>query len=191
MKKFFSSIHLSVCVIIFVLIIIDIICIFEYDFSTNKGNEVFKLVFQGSISGMVTLGGLLFTYFRQEQVNRCPCIIFQQEGNASARQPYRNIEKSNCIDCCDNNTEYARKIKIHIYNTKEAWAINCVIINTQIGAVKGSEYLCKYMILHDCGNNDSTKIKIKFQDVYGKRYAQTIICNRCNTEYIFTSSLPK
>lgn len=178
-------------VIILFLIIICVICTYNYDFSTQQGNGMYKLIFEGSISGVVTLGGLLFTFLRQEEISRCPCLIFEQSGICKAREVYINVKKGDCIDCCTSKTEYIRKVTIKIHNIKNTWAVNTTVGGQQQGSIKGSGVIERTLILPSKDNeNVSGEIKITFQDVFGKKYSQVIEYMQNGTSYLFVSKQP-
>lgn len=186
--KNLTKIELTVTLILTFIVIIDIICICLYDFKNDQGNIIFKLIFQGSISGIITLGGLLFTSFKQEQEKRIPFLIILQNGKANARHMYSDFEED-CIDCCDPDTEYVRKVNVKIQNTKSNWAINCSICNTPIGSLDGINPINIVLLLPD--NCESKKIfTITYQDSFGKKYSQKIIIQKGSSEcdYVFVSS---
>lgn len=178
-------------VIVLFLIIICIICTYNYDFSTQQGNEIYKLIFEGSISGIVTLGGLLFTFFRQEEISRCPCLVFEQSGICKAREVYSDVEKRDCIDCCTSKTEYVRKVTIKIHNIKNTWAINTTIGGLQQGSIKGLGMIERTVILPSKDNGKASgEIKATFQDSFGKEYRQVIAYMQNGTSYTFVSNQP-
>lgn len=193
MKKGFVNImKKTILIIIVIIIFIDTICICNFDFSSQRGNSIYKLIFQGSISGIVTFGGLLFTFFRQEQIARCPSIIFEQLGHSHVRTAYENIDKENCIDCCTNIPEYARKVDIYVINVKDSWAVNCSISGVVQGAIPGHDPVKRTLILPSVEQEAiCEKIILTFQDACGKKYNQIIECTQSGSKYIFVSKQPK
>lgn len=178
--------------IIIVLVIVAVFCATNYDFSSQKGSEIYVLILEGTISGMVTLGGLVFTFYKQEQIARCPCFIIEQKSFSSTKIEYSRIEKTKYIICCDETTKFVRKVTVDIRNAKNAWAINYSVNGVKQGSLQGLKSIEKTLVLPDgFASNCKEKINITFQDVYGTSYSQVIEFSQRDTEYLFTSKQPQ
>ena len=190
MKKL-TRMEFTVLLIIASILVIDVVCYFLYDFANDKGNIIFKLVFQGTISGLVTLGGLLFTALRQEQEKRIPFLVVQQRCTASARHKYSDTDREGCIECCDKGVDYVRKVNVSFINIKSNWVINCKICGTNIGSLGGSDSVNKYILISDaCEKGNS--FTVEFQDIFGKKYSQKIEYKKASEcEYVFISNQPR
>lgn len=180
-----------ILIITLIIILIDIICIFKYDFSSKRGDIIYKLILEGSISGIITFSGLIFTFFWQEKIARCPCIIIKQIGISQAKTEYQTIDKKDCVDCCTNGPQFVRKVEVHIINVKDSWAVNCSISGVVQGAISSGVPIKRTFILPSSDQEDICgKIELKFQDVYGKTYRQIVDFFQNETEYIFVSNQP-
>lgn len=182
----------TVWLIIIVLVIVSVVCTVNYDFTSEKGNEIYVLILEGTISGLVTLGGLVFTFYKQEQISRCPCFVIEQKHLATTRVEYSYLDKRYSIVCCDENTEFVRKVTVDVRNAKDAWALNFTVNGIKQGSLQGLKSSEKTLILPDRNNSENIgEITITFQDSYGKQYYQIVeFCQR-DTEYVFTSRQPK
>lgn len=150
------------------------------------------MVFQGSISGLVTLGGLLFTAFRQDQEKKIPFFVVWQEGKASARHKYVEVDREGCIKCCDENVDYVRRVNVKLTNIKSNWIINCKICETDIGSFGGLDSVSKSILISDTCNEDSF-LTLEFQDIFGKKYSQKIEYKKATSEceFVFISNQPR
>lgn len=175
-----------------ILVVIAVICMSNYNFNSTNGNEIYKLIFEGTISGIVTLVGLYLTFYHQQQLDNCPCFIVKMSNIPQANNKYEDIPKEDYIDCCLGNSEYARIVEVNIINVKAVWAINCEIQGYFLGAIRAGEVITEKIVLSSDNNNSAyDEICIIFQNIYGEKYYQIIECEQKNSEYVFISQQPK
>lgn len=188
-----------VVLMIVIAIVICTICAFQYDFVNQSGNEVYKLIFQASLSGTVTFCGLFITIANQEVQQRklekkkmCPCMILEQEGVASTERSVNSFESTDSVNCIRElqDDKKARSVNVKLINIKDnSWAMNCRIMEKRVcQALKWNKDITIKLILYS--EVEDEEILVEFSDVYGVEYKQRIHYSANRGKYTFVSSQP-
>ena len=189
-----------VVLMIVIAIVICTICAIQYDFVNASGNEMYKLIFQASLSGTFTFCGLFITIANQEvqqhkleKKKMCPCMILEQVGIASTECTVNSFKSSDLVNCIrePQGDEKVRSVKVRLTNIKDhSWSMNCRIMGKKVNqALKWNEGIAIELILYS--EAEDAEILVEFSDVYGVEYKQRIHYSANRGKYTFASSQPE